>query len=46
MVVEAVMAVRHGGEVSLEEEVRIQVEVLVVVVSEGTGFYPLRLRMS
>ena len=46
MVVEAVMAFRHGGEVSLQEEVRIQVEVLVVVVSEGTGFYPLRLRMS
>lgn len=41
-----VMAVRNGGEVSLEEEAGIQVEVLVVVVLEGTVFYPLRFRVS
>lgn len=46
MVVAVAMAVTNGGKVSLEEKAGIQVEVLVVVVLEGTVFCPLRFRVS
>lgn len=46
MVVVVVKAIRNGGKLSLEEEAGIQVQVLMVVVLEGTGFYPLRFRMN
>lgn len=46
VVVVAVMVSRNGGDVSLQEEAGIQVEVLLAVVLEGIVFYPLRFRVS
>lgn len=42
----AVMVIRKGGNVSLEEEAGIQAEVLFVVVLEGMVFYPLRFKVG